>query len=153
MTFKPILDETCLRDAVEISQYALEITRHAYWTRDKALFTSRFMLPQTIGSFQGDVLLETQADLEALFDRTCSYFDSNGIIDLDRRVIAATFIAEDLVQSTFVSRHVLKGPVFAPEIVAHGTLRLSEGRWKIDESRYATDSIPLSQALTGPKRR
>lgn len=143
-----IAPDPIMHDPVEISDFLLEVTRRAYAAKDSAQFCARFRLPLIVGSLEGDIVLSAEADVRDLFLRMCRYFDDHQIKDLQRKTIAAKFEAENIVQATFVSRHVLPGYILGNEILAHGRLHLVDGVWKIAESRYATDSVPISLAIS-----
>jgi hypothetical protein len=121
-------------DPLKVSDHVLEVTRDAYWNRDFPAFAERFFLPQTVGKFEGERCLETENDLRSLYDASCAYFESNGILDLKRRTTSALFQSKTCVQATFVSQHVLRGHVLSKETVVHGTLCRIGGLWRITES-------------------
>lgn len=130
-----------------VSDHALEVTRRAYLARDFEQFSERFLLPQIVGTFEGEEKIETLEDLRVLFDAMLANMDQLGVIDLKRNTVCAEFLAPDLVQATFVSQYVLPGYALSDEVVAHGQLCWHDGLWKIQESRYATPMEAVSRAL------
>ena len=135
-------------DPTEISDYVLELTRRGYVERDFDLFSSRFVLPHPIGTFQGERLLETRDDIRAVFDAMCAEHDALGAIDLKRKTISARFLGDGRVQHTIETRLVLHGYSLSDEVIAHGTLRLMDHRWMIETSSYATTLDGITRAFS-----
>ncbi len=137
--------------ATEICQFALQVTRQAYADRDAQTFVDRFVVPHSIGTFEGERRVESAADIEAMFHGMCIYFRDNGIVDLRRRVIAADFRRDDLIEATFVSQHVSRGDLVGQEVVVHTFLKRIDGRWRFGDSRYATELGAVSRTLLGKR--
>ena len=135
-------------DAVGVSDHVLELTRSAYMNRDVDAFCARFQLPQIIGTFDGDRTVGSTDELSAIFWAMRRHYDSLGVIDLNRRTIAAHFLDDGRVEQTFSTQLVLPGFAQSDEIVVHGYLALEDGLWKVAGSRYATDMTPVTRALS-----
>ncbi len=151
MSIRPITRDPEMTDAFEVAEYMLEATRQAYADRNFVLFAKRFALPQTIGTFDGDVEIATIEQLEEFYHRACNYFDSNDIIDVQRKTIAAQFISPDVVETTYSSRHLYRTYMFSDEVIGTGTIRNFDGIWKITGSRYATNNPQFSNVIAVPK--
>ncbi len=134
-------------DAAAVSEFLLEETRAAYQNRDFEALACRFSLPQSMGTFDGERMISTRAELKAIFDAMCDYFESLGVLDLQRKTIAARFINPDRIQATFVSQHVLPGYLLSDEVIAHRVLIRVDGRWLIADGHYATDMPGVRRAM------
>ncbi len=134
-------------DPVVVADMMLRVTEAAYFSGDFETFATWFHLPQTVGTFDGDRRLETEADLRAVFDAMLAHFKAVGVIALRRKVLAARFIAPTVVEATFAAQYILRGHVLSEETVGHGHLRYVEGQWKIAESHYASPDPEITRAL------
>ncbi len=137
-------------DPVEVSDFLLEKTRKAYFDRDFDAFRQRFLLPKWVGSYNGERLIETVSALREVYDNMCAFFDSQGVIDLRRRTLSATFETPDVMRCTYVQQYVLTGYALTEELVALGTCRRVDGMWKVSACNYATD-IPEVNRVLVPK--
>ena len=135
--------------ALEIADHLLELTRQAYHARDFEVFRKYFIVPQVVGTFDGDRVIRTLSELREVYEAMLDMMAQRGVIDIKRRTIEARFLGPDRIQSTFISEYILPGYAISDEVVAHGTLRCVDGQWMVEESRYATAMDGVSKALMG----
>ncbi|MCC1494351.1 hypothetical protein [Cognatishimia sp. F0-27] len=135
------------RTAKQVVDFLLEEIRLAYMNRDFPRYRKRLSLPHRLGTFDGDVDLKTEEDIRRLFDDMRAYLDERGVIDLARHTVSAQFITSDLIEATFVSRHVTRDYRLSEEVIGHGTLRHENGIWRIPECRYATQEAAFNRTL------
>lgn len=131
-----------------IASDMLEVTRQAYQSRDFDAFAACFLIPNVVQTPHATHRIETRDDLRATFDRMLENFDALGVIDMHRRITHAVFHDAETIEAHFESRHVLQGPQFGADVRSKGFLRLVDGRWRIAEHVYITNSAPLIRALT-----
>ncbi|MCH2165827.1 MAG: hypothetical protein MK098_14435 [Marinovum sp.] len=136
--------------AEDVSEYVLEITRTAYLERDAELFCSRFQLPQLVGTFKGNRVLETPNQLKSVFWDMCNIFTNQGVLDFKRKTLAASFKNPNYIQRTFVTQYILPGFALSDEIFGHGYLVRENNVWLIAESTYATKIESVARVL-GPR--
>lgn len=134
-------------DPFALSQYLLDVTADAYRNRCFKAFSKWFHTPMTLGTFEGDRILKSEQDHQAVFDAMCAYFDRKQVIEMHRDTVAARFLDQDTVQYTFVSQYVLPGHVLGAKTVAYGVLRRIDGQWGVSESRYASQEDAIMRAL------
>lgn len=139
-------------DPVAISDYMLRVTQEAYLSRNFDAFSKWFVLPQTVGTFEGDRTLRDLSDLRAVFDAMCAQFDVLGVLEMNRRTIEARFLDPSTVQATFVSQFLMRGNRLGDETVAHGILSKVNGYWQIKQSRYASPDTRFTKALHSKAR-
>jgi hypothetical protein len=130
-----------------ISDELLEKTRAAYMERDFEAFSLFFELPQTVGTFHGERMLEALDDLAEVFWAMCDHFDALGVVDLYRRTLEAQFVDPLTIQATFVSHPVIRGEVLGAETVASGYLRCINGSWMVAGTSYASADGGVTRAL------
>lgn len=134
-------------NATAVSDFLLEETRRAFELRDVELFCYRFLLPQLMGTFDGQRRITTREELEGIYQRTAAYFDTYGVLDMRRRTVEAQFETPTRVRATYHSQHLTKGPSLSDAVVGTSTLHLIDGIWLVGSSEYATKSVVLSQVL------
>lgn len=134
--------------AIEVSDFMLEETRVALMDRDFDAFAMRCHFPQAMGTFQGVNMINSVEDFRPVFQAMCIHFDTTGVIDLRRKTLEANFVAPDIVEATFESRHLMAGFRLSDEIFAKGTLQLMDGRWLMTGCHYATKITGVSRALS-----
>lgn len=138
--------------AVAVSDHLLAVTGQAYLSRNVDMFLQRFLLPQTVGTFKGEQVVETPDDFRALFKDMCAHFDTIGLIELNRKTISAKFLEPHIVQATFSTQYITRGYTVSEESFGHGHLRLDRGLWKIANNNYATTSDAITNVLLGRER-
>ena len=142
-----------LETAEAIADYLLETTGAAYMARDFDKFLLCFNLPQPVGTFSGDRVIETADEVREVFDAICAQFDARGVLDLRRKTLHARFLDPDTVETTFISQMVMRGYQLSDETTGHSLLGRVDGRWKILDGRYATTDTAIARALSRTNRR
>lgn len=135
-------------NATEVADLAHEVTRQSYLARDFEAFARRFHLPHTVGTFEGTRTIRTREDLREMFDSVVATLEANNVVDLHRLTISARFIDADTVQTTFSSRHMLRGDRLGEQLIGHGLLRRIDGVWRVSDHEYAAEGDAyLARAL------
>ena len=134
-------------DAFAISNYLLDVTEAAYLADDFDSFAHCFHVPNTVGSFEGDYVVETRAALEANFNAMRATFEAKGVVALRRKTVSAKHLDPNTVQATFTSQLVIRGHVLGDEAAAMSLIRKIDGRWQVVESRYAQQDPDITRSL------
>lgn len=138
--------------AFEVSEYLLGVTGQAMLANDAETFADRFIVPQVIGTFDGDRVMETRDDVIQTFRGVVRNLRQIGADRLVRYTVAAMFDGDDTdcVIATFES-HAMRGQESRRNpVMCHGKLRRVNGLWMVAESRYAVSSAPeLDRVLMG----
>ncbi|MEY1554894.1 hypothetical protein AB3Y40_04590 [Yoonia sp. R2331] len=138
---------------VAVSDYLLDITRRAYFERDRTGYAARFILPQVIDTIDGVRNLQTVADLMHVYDEMCRIIQTKGVIDFKRHTLSAVFEAPDTVRCTSISQHLYQDYRLSEEMMIHSLLRRRNGRWKIAKSQYVTADSRMNAALIAGGRK
>lgn len=138
-------------DPFAIHDALLERVRAAYLSGDFETFRTVFALPHVVDTFEGQRTVTTGKQHRRMFDAMRAVLQDMGVIDMKRRTIEASFVAEDKIDTTFVTEYILKGYKVSEESVGNSLLvRQSDGSWKVTHSRYATRMNAVSRALIKP---
>lgn len=136
-------------DPVAILDHLLDRTEAAYLAQDFDAFATCFAIPHVVGTFEGDVTVDSLDALRIIFTAMCNELTAMGVIALHRRPLEARLVDADTVQATFSSQHVMRGHQLSEELVAHCILRreAQDGAWVITEARYAVRDGRIVRAL------
>ena len=141
------------RDPREIHQRVLDVTGRALMTREFDAFSAHFHLPQQVDSFDGLILVETPERLRQLFDGICTYYRDQGVTELVRTSLEASFQRPDKINCTHESRLLRGNTLVNAPFCAFSVLIWTETGWKVSFSQYAIADAPvLNVALTGNTR-
>ena len=135
-------------DPIEIHQHLLDETGAAYLARDFDRFARCFELPLTIGSFDGDRQVGTEAELRAVFDGIVTYMARHRFSDIVRRSILAEWRGANVISATHETRWLRADHVSRAPYPAHSVLhRGADGHWRVADSSYAISGIPAFSPL------
>lgn len=134
-------------DAKDVSEFMLEVTRAAYFNGDEEAFVSRFLLPQELGTFDGNRMIRTRKELADLYHGMRANFQMRGVTDLVRVCISAHFDGPDTVLATHVSYLMSGRKLLVEPFPTNGVLRRINGRWMISNAQYAPQDQWYSDAL------
>ena len=138
------------KSAREIAEDLLERSGKGLMTGDFAVFADCFALPTEMETFDGRRLIETRAELEAIFNDVRAYFSSTGMTQMERHIVDAEFRNPTSIFSTHQSRVVSDGELVQQPFDVLSVIALIDGQWRIRHSQYAiTDSNDHKAALIG----
>lgn len=124
-------------EAVKISDALLEITGEAILARDFSRFAPAFALPHPITTFDTKRTVETRAELEAIFDANCAYFDELQVTDIARKCLSADFDGPDCVKAMHIT-HLMSGNNRVKDpYPGFSVLTRTDGVWRVSKSDYA----------------
>ena len=134
----------------DISEDLLRRSGNALFNGDFELFASCFALPQEMETPEGRKLVESMADLRAVFDGVRDYFRGAGVTKMERRSISARYAAEDRIEATHLSRLIGGGRAIQSPYPVFSVLLKRDGEWRVSDSKYAiSDSPAHRRALSG----
>ncbi|WP_425100009.1 hypothetical protein [Tropicibacter sp. S64] len=128
--------------AFDIAQDLIDRTGRGYFEDRFDIYAECFLIPHEFETFDGLRRIAHIDELRTLYDRMRNFHVMNGITGLHRRVVAARFVDEDLIQSTHESRHITAGSQLGTPYVAMSNLQRIDGAWKIARGLYATPNTP-----------
>lgn len=135
--------------AFDISQDLLDRSGEGYFKDRFDLFATCFIVPHEIETFDGMRRIEDAAELRTLYDNMLRFFSDNGITDLHRRVVAARFLSEDVIQSTHETRLVGRSATLRDPYPVMSTLHRTDDGWKVAKGSYAIPRDPGHQQAFG----
>ena len=136
--------------AKRIATQLLDITGRALTTGDADLFSSCFLFPQDIETFDGKRRIETPAEMNAVFFEVLSHYEKQGVTDIVRHCVTSDFRDATTISSIHQARLLRGTNLVQKPYNAFSVLRLVDGSWKIAQSQYAVDDSPsLCRALIG----
>ena len=115
-----------------------------------AKFSSCFILPKEMETFEGRRVINTLAELEEVFDDVRRYYQSIGMTRMERRIVDSEFRNSTTIVSTHNSRLYAEDQLIQQPFDVLSVIELVEGAWRIRHSEYAiTDSNAHNHALVG----
>ena len=136
-------------DPKAISQDLLDRSGAAYLSGKADAFVQCFALPHVIRTFETVQVIETRADLLAIFDAMRAYFRKVGLTDMVRHCLSAHLVGETTIRATHESRYLSGTCLVQRPIVAMSTLRRIDDVWYVTEGQYAIqDAADHVTALT-----
>ena len=122
---------------------------------DFETFKTCFALPQYMDTFEGRHFIESLEDLRGIFDSVRAYYQSKGVVELNRICVEASFRDTRTVVSTHEARMISKGAVLVQTpYPVFSILRCYDDGWKVAYSQVAiTDEPKHNQALRGTLER
>ncbi len=124
-------------DARAIAQGLLAATGEALRAGDFVAFRNCFRLPQTVQTFNGSSVIETEDDLRQIFDRVRDHFARIGVTELVRHVVNVDFRDADTILSTHESRLLGGNELLETPYPVFSILHRTETGWVIGDSNYA----------------
>ena len=139
------------KSARDIAEDLLERSGKGLLTADFALFADCFALPTEMETFDGRRIIETRAELQAVFDDVRAYYVTAGMTQMERHIVDAEFRNPTSIFSTHQSRLVADdGELVQQPFDVLSVIALIDERWRIRHSQYAiTDSNDHKAALIG----
>jgi len=137
-------------DPKDIHQDLLDRSGEALMTGDFELMKGCFALPQGFSTFDGERVVETHEQLEAVFHDVRDEYARKGVTRLIRTVIAAKRVSAHQIQATHMA-HLFAGntritkpyPVFA-------VCQWTGSEWRVASSDYAVEpGTNHSRVLSG----
>ncbi|MEM6305832.1 MAG: hypothetical protein AAF744_14025 [Pseudomonadota bacterium] len=142
--------DPAFRTASEVGDFMLEVTSRALMGGDDATFLDRFALPLTIGTYEGEQVIESRGALLKVLRGVQDFLRRNNIDLIDRRTVDAEFLSPDKVLATHESRYLCKGQQIGEVKLCCGTIERFDGFWMITSNDYAVSDAPsLNRALLG----
>ena len=90
--------------AIEIAEDLLYRTGQAFTTGNLSWLEDCFEVPQYLETVEGRVLIDSPETVREIGQSVIDYYTANGIVDMQRMVVAARFIRNDLVAYTHITR-------------------------------------------------
>lgn len=133
--------------ASDISDWLLDRTGRAMMAGDFHTFADCFAIPHYIGTFEGQQVLHTLADLRVLFEKVRSHYLSQGVTELVRNCIEADWERPGRIKATNVSRLIRDAELVQRPYPILSELGFLDGTWKVLRSEYAISDAPVHSAL------
>lgn len=131
-----------------IAEDLLRKTGNAMLTGDFDLMRTCFLLPQAMGTIDGQVMIRTDEELRSTFETVRAYYKKIGVTALERRCFSARFKSEDTVESIHEAQLMSGDTPIRPPYRAVSVLRRTASGWAIAYNQYAiTDSPEHNAAL------
>lgn len=138
------------RTAREIAEDLLARTGHGLITGDFSVFCECFSLPTEMETYEGRRVIETKAEMEAVFNDVRAYYQKVGTTEMERFIVDAEFRNPTSIVSTHQSRLVSEAGLAQQPFDVLSVINLIDGAWRIRHSQYAiVDSKDHNTALTG----
>ncbi|MEM8655437.1 MAG: hypothetical protein AAGF36_11885 [Pseudomonadota bacterium] len=140
---------SALTSAADISDHLLTQTGDALMSDDFDGFASRFCLPYTLETLEGQRILETRADMKTTFDAVRAHLVKHQVTLMARHCVSASFRSPDEVAATHETRLISRNILVQDPYPAFSLLnRQADGKWKITYTSYVIiDSADLNSAL------
>lgn len=136
--------------ARQIAEDLLTRTGAALLSGDYPAFAACFLRPVTTETFAGQRIVQTQAEHRAMFDEVVEYYRMNNVSDLVRQVISAEFQEDRMIFSTHTARCLSGSQILSHSTNCLSRIRFSDGLWRIDMMRYASENAArFDAAITG----
>ena len=140
--------------ARDISEQILNTTGRAILKRDFDAFKTCFAYPLTTETFEGQQVIRTEPEFLRVFTAAHEYYRMRNVTDLVRRVVTAEFKDAGVIHSLHESRLLSGHEVLDQRTDCFSRLRLIDGEWRIDLTRYVnTNARQLDQILGGTLRK
>ncbi len=134
--------------AREIAEDLLERTGTAMVAGDFPGFAECFHFPQDLDTFDGNITITSPTELKHVFFQVLECYQSLGVTNMVRHVVAAEFRGPAEIMSTHESRLFSGAALIKEPYVVLSVLKRKDGLWKIFRSQYAIADMPrLNTAL------
>jgi len=134
-------------DPFEIVRTLLEATEKSYWERDFETFAKCFRMPHTIGSLEGDTLVETREELRSIFDTMGAHYSALGALALKREAQEAVFVDKDNLRVMFTTQQVLPNQVLTNKISFYSEVERVGNDWQITLTRAVSSDETLGPSF------
>ena len=123
-------------------------------TGDFDAFMRCFALPLVVETFESKRLLQSERDIQHVYDAVREFRTSNGIVDVFRENVSAAFVDTETIAATHVTRMLQAGDIlFGRPYPAFSRIKCIKGEWRIQFCQYAVDDpSQLNTALTSCKK-
>ena len=125
-----------------ISQDLLDRSGKAYLDGDADAFVACFAFPHRIITFDAVRVVPDEQTLRDVFMRLRRHFQSQGLTDIVRPCIQATFINHDTIQATHESRYLAGTRLIQRPSVGLSTIRRYGEVWRVVDGQYAIQDAP-----------
>ena len=114
---------------------------------DFEAFTAHHRLPYEISTSERREVISDLTALERMFRRNLAYFENDGVSEMSRRVMSASFVDDDTIWVLIETRLIHFGSQIkrAPYFV-HGELQRSQDQWLFTSAHFAISGDPLHMA-------
>ncbi|MEL6465091.1 MAG: hypothetical protein AAFQ58_09000 [Pseudomonadota bacterium] len=138
-----------LTTAADISEHLLAQTGDAMMSDDFDSFATRFFLPYTIETVDGQRAITTRADLKTTFIAVRAHLVKHQVTLMARHCVSASFRGPDEVAATHETRLISRDILVQDPYPAFSVLkRQDSGDWQITYTSYVIiDSAELNGAL------
>lgn len=132
-----------------IGEDMLARTGQALLDGDWRAHVACFTIPHWLEGFDGHREIDSVAGLRALFLAASSYYRDHNVTDIHRNVVAAEFVAADVVHFTHETRLLANTLLVKPVHSVFSEMVLGDdGVWRCRRCRYAITGAPrLERAL------
>lgn len=139
--------------AKDISEMLLELTGDALMDGNFDTFATCFHLPHTIETPDFKRVLETRADLKAVFDSVTDDYRRKRVTELIRICEVAEFKTETRIEATHIT-HMMSGNQRVNDPFPNfSVLEYIAGRWQATTTQYAVDNkTTVGRAISNPAR-
>ena len=125
-----------------ISQDLLDRSGKAYLDGDADAFVACFAFPHRIITFDAVRIVPDEQTLRDVFMRVRRYFQSQGLTDIVRPCIRASFVDQDTIQATHESRYLAGTRLIQRPSVGLSTIRRYGEVWRVVDGQYAIQDAP-----------
>ncbi|WP_458791063.1 hypothetical protein [Yoonia sp. MH D7] len=134
--------------ARKIGNNMLKETGAAIMTKDFARFAKSFSLPHMLTTFDAKGIIETEAELEHIFDANHAYFTALNVTDIVRVCTSADFDGPDTVKAMHVTQLMSGTQRVKDPYPAFAIITRTGGVWRFSKSDYAVgQDSSLTKAL------
>ncbi len=141
-------------DAKIIYQRLLDEIGTAIETRDYAAYRMHFSLPHPMRTAETELVVETDEQLRAVFDKTCTKLALQNVRGLTRVCTVAQYVDETTIRGSHETWLVTPASQIRQTYNALSTLRREHGRWRVADSQYdgSGEILPNQIAESTPRR-
>ena len=142
--------DTKSQAAWDIAQGVMTAISEAHISGDFNSFQKYFAVPIEFETFRDTVEVKDTEELRRIFDRIQTYFQSVGLTDMVRQVLAAEFKDETTISSAHENRLMSGTTLLVDPYPGYVTLQKTDEGWQITAGMFAIQSAPdLEYALHG----
>ena len=135
------------KEAEVIVSSALESVGNAISDKDFGAFATHLHLPYEVSTSERREVIKDVQGLEQMYRRSVDYLDHDGVSEMSRRVVSASFIDDDTIWTLVETRLVHFGSQIKREpYFVHCELKRVDGRWLFASGHYAISDDPLHMA-------
>ncbi|MEL6689681.1 MAG: hypothetical protein AAFP28_05115 [Pseudomonadota bacterium] len=119
--------------------------------RDFAGLACFLGLPYAVSTSERREVITERAGLEQMYRRTVQYLNHDGVSEMCRRTVSATFVDQDTIWALVETRLIHFGSQIRREpYFVHCELCCRDGKWLFTSSHYAISDDPLHMAALVP---